>query len=229
MKFLIAAANGTTIIASMVCMSYLYRNHWRGSARTRLVGTVVIIGVTLLVTTLQYFFAGVVPAFQRDLHALIAGEWWRLISPLFVQPSGWGQCLFNGIFLIVFVPLSERLYGAGIWLIYFGSGIVGQLANYAWRPEGGGSSTAAFGTMGSLLLWIVWHRRMIPIPYCVIALIGIGGAVGLCLIRDGHGPGFLAGVVLASTLVSRRKTPRQSLQRNAGNRPFADQRCPPRP
>ena len=173
-------------------------------------GTAVIIGLTVLVTTLQYLVAGVLPAFQRDLDALVAGEWWRLVSPLFVQPHGWGQCLFNGLFLIVFVPLSERLYGAGVWLIYFGSGIVGQLANYSWRPEGGGASTAAFGAMGSLLLWVLWQRRSMPIQYQVFASLGIGGAVVMSLIHDGHGPGLLAGALIASILIARSKGSNQS-------------------
>lgn len=210
MKILIAAANGATITASMVCMAYLYRTQWRGTARRKWIGTAVILGLTLLVTTLQFLVAGVLPAFQRDLDALVAGEWWRVVSPLFVQPYGWGQCLFNGLFLIVFVPLCERLYGAGVWLIYFGSGIVGQLANYAWRPEGGGASTAAFGAMGSLLLWVLWQRRSIPIQYPVFASIGIGGAVVMSLIRDGHGPGLLTGASIALILVSRSKAPNQS-------------------
>lgn len=220
MNLLIAVTNGATITMSMVCMSFLYRTQWRQFPGRMLVGTTVILGLTLLVTTLQYLVDGVLPAFRRDLDALAAGEWWRVVSPLFVQPHGWGQCLFNGLFLVVFVPLSERLYGAGIWLIYFGSGIVGQLANYAWRPEGGGASTAAFGTMGSLLLWVLWQRRSIPIQYPVFAAIGIGGAVVMSLTRDGHGPGLLAGVLIAAMLLARGKGP--SAESSGSQQPIQD-------
>jgi rhomboid protease GluP len=202
----IAVANGVTITASMICMSYLYRTQWSRADRRMLVGTTTIIGLTVLITTLQFFVDGVLPAFRRDLNALAAGEWWRLVSPLFVQPHGWVQCLFNGLFLIVFVPLSERLYGAGIWLIYFGSGIVGQAANYWWRPEGGGASTAAFGAMGSIMVRVLWQRRSIPIPYRVFASLGLGGAFLMCLCRDGHGPGFLTGALIAWMLIVAGKT-----------------------
>ena len=73
--------------------------------------------------------------------------------------SGWLQFLFNAMFLAVFLPLAERLYGPWVWMLYFVSGVVGQLVNYSWLPEGGGSSTAAFGLMGSLMAYVLWRRH----------------------------------------------------------------------
>ena len=205
MKVVFAIANGVTITTSMVCMSYLYQRRWRQAAPRVLVGSAIIIGLTLVITTLQYLVPAVLPLFRRDLSALVAGEWWRLVSPLFVQPLGWGQCLFNGLFLFVFVPIAERLYGGGIWPIYFVSGMVGQLANYSWLPDGGGSSTAAFGTMGSLLVWVLWQRSSTPLQYVIFASLGLCRALGLSLVHDGHGPGMLAGAMIAMVLCGRRK------------------------
>ena len=200
MNVLIAAANGVTIVSSMVCMSYLYQHEWRRAKDRRSLGSAVIAGTTILITALQFIWPEVLAALRRDATALAAGEWWRLVTPLFVQPYGLYQCLFNGVFLFVFLPICERLYGRGVWAIYFFSGIVGQIVNYQWSPEGGGASTAAFGLMGALLVFLVRRRNEIPRGYLLLPVLGLSGATTMCFIHDGHGPGLLAGALLASVL-----------------------------
>lgn len=200
MNVLIAAANGVTIVSSMVCMSYLYKHWWRQAGQRRLVGSAVIAGATVIVTALQFVWPEFLPALRRDAAGLAAGEWWRLVTPLFVQTYGIMQCLFNGVFLAVFLPICERLYGRGVWAIYFFSGIVGQIVNHRWSPEGGGSSTAAFGLMGALLVYLLRRRSDVPRGYLFLPVLGLGGAITMCFIRDGHGPGLLAGALLASVL-----------------------------
>lgn len=199
MKILVAIANGVTITSSMVCMSYLYKSRWRGTPGT-LLASMVIGGTTAFVTALQFAWPPLLPAMRRDATALWAGEWWRLITPLFVQPYGVVQALFNGLFLFVFLPISERLFGRGVWVIYFVSGIVGQIVNYRWSPEGGGSSTAAFGLMGGLLVFLLRRRSEVPGGYLALPVLGLFGAILMTLIRDGHGPGLLAGAAVAAIL-----------------------------
>ena len=86
---------------------------------TRLPITKTIIAVTVLVTTLQFIFPAIIPVLDRNKDALFAGEIWRLITPLFIQPMGVWQCVFNGIFFIVFMPVAEHFYGRKLILIYF--------------------------------------------------------------------------------------------------------------
>lgn len=201
MKTLIAIANGLTITSSMIGMSYLYKFWWRRARSKPLVGSMTIIGATAIVTALQFVWPAVLPAMRRDLAALNSGEWWRIFTPLFVQPYGVIQCLFNGLFLLVFLPLCERLFGRGVWAIYFLSGIVGQVANYRWSPEGGGASTAAFGLMGASLIFLFLIRNEIPMGYRLLPWLALIGASTMCFIRDGHGPGFLTGAVVALIVV----------------------------
>lgn len=199
--------NGVTITSSMICMSYLYRFYARGTRRRSLLLSASIIGVTFLITSLQFVFPEILAIFRRDLAGLRAGEWWRMATPLLVQPYGWLQCLFNGAFLLVFLPLAEKLFGNWLLALYFVPGIAGQAVNYMWRPDGGGSSTGVFGVMGALLFYVCRHRNEIPRQYFIFAVLGLCGAVALSFVRDGHGPSLLVGALLA---VAFRTPPRQT-------------------
>lgn len=205
MDYVISISNGVTITSSMICMSYLYRFHARGEHRQPL--SVSIIGLTFLISSLQFLVPGILPALRRDLGALRAGEWWRIATPLLVQPYGWLQFLFNGIFLIVFLPLAERLFGSRVLILYLVPGIAGQAINYAWRPDGGGSSTAVFGVMGGLLMYVCRRRNEVPRQYFAFALLGICGAIVMSFVRDGHGPSLLAGALLAVVLRPEPRSP----------------------
>lgn len=201
MTIAIAASNGITVTTSLVCcVAYLYKRRWQHLPARPLVASTLIITLTVLTFGLQLAYPEVLQALRRDLAGLKAGEWWRLVTPLFVQPGGALQFLFNMMFLVVFLPMAERLYGARIWFLYFVPGVVGQLVNYAWNPDGGGSSTAAFGVMGSLLMFVLWQRSSAPKQYRIFAALGLCGAVVMCFTRDGHGPGLLTGAALAALI-----------------------------
>jgi rhomboid protease GluP len=137
---------------------------------------------------------------RLDVASLSAGEWWRLITPLFVQPYGWVQFVFNILFLAVFLPMAERLYGTKVWLLFLGTGLAGQLVNIHWRPGGGGSSTAAFGIMGTVLAYVLLRCNSAPQQYRWFAVLGILGGVVMCFNRDGHGAGVLSGAALAGLI-----------------------------
>src|SRR3989442_9520440 len=64
------------------------------------------VGVAVLAAILQYTVPGFGPALQRDPTALAHGEWWRLVSPLFVQTLGWYQVLANLVTLALFGVLA---------------------------------------------------------------------------------------------------------------------------
>ena len=201
MNIAVAASNGVTVTATMVCcVAYLYKQRWQHLKPRLLVASTLIITLTILSYGLQLAYPEFLQAMRLDVDRLKGGEWWRLVTPLFVQPYGPFQLLFNMMFLVLFLPMAERLYGARIWLLYFIPGLVGQLVNSEWRPGGGGSSTAAFGVMGSILIYVVLHRKSRPMPYPVFAMLGICGAVVMCFTHDGHGPGLLTGAVLAALL-----------------------------
>src|SRR5689334_10621039 len=191
--------NGLVVVTALVCMSYLYYACRPARARLPLF-SIALFGVTATVTTLQFIYPDLLAALRRDPDALRNGEWWRLFTALFVQPNGLSQCLANGALMLWFIPAAERLYGGRTLIVYFAAGLCGQLVNYIWNSGSGGSSTAVFGVMGSLLIYIVMNRARLLTPFQFIAHLGLLAAVFMIVLRDGDGVGLIIGVAVASLL-----------------------------
>ena len=137
-----------------------------------------------------------------------------MVTPLFVQPTGWLQCVFNGIFMLAFLPLAEKLYGKGLLALYFIPGLAVQPVLHSWLPDGGGSSPAIFGVMGGLLVYVYRHRKEFPRPYFPLAISGLCAAVALIIIRDGHGLGLVIGALVATALRARPLSDPNAVSRN---------------
>lgn len=200
MKIIYYIANGLVLPPGMFFAYNYYK--FRGSEINyrRLWVSISIISLTFIVTSLQFVFPEIIYALDRNKDALLSGEAWRLITPLFIQPMGLWQCLFNGIFFIAFLPIAEHFYGRRVMLIYFGAGLAGQIVNFYWNAGlGGGSSTAIYGTMGSLFMYILLNRTTFPRGYILIPMAGFLGATVLCFFKDGHAPSLLIGAVLSLT------------------------------
>lgn len=205
---------GFMVISAMVCMGHLYRYRRRDLAPGPITLSLVIIGTTAVVTALQFVFPEVLSALRRNPDGLSAGEWWRIATPLFVQPSGWLQCVFNGMFMLAFVPLAEKLYGKWLLALYFIPGVAVQPILHAWIPDGGGSSPALFGVMGGLLVYVCRQRKELPPQYFPIAVSGLCAAVALIFVRDGHGLGLVIGALVATILRARPLSHRDNVTRN---------------
>lgn len=203
-------------IGSFGCAFQLYRFS-RGRVRRAPVVTLVILGSTALVTGLQFIFPQVLTALRRDREALLAGELWRMFTPLFVHAYGWVHACVNGVAAVIFCPLAERLYGKKLWAFYFVPGVVGQIFGYMWSPYTAGSSLGIAGVMGGLLAFVVVHRRELGGSARVFAVCGIAGAIALCFWRDIHGPPTVLGLLLG--LVPAGDGGREREVVSAGDRP----------
>jgi membrane associated rhomboid family serine protease len=207
MSIIFYLANGLVMPPAMFFIGNFYRFKGKEIAFGRLWVSVIILGVTTITTGLQFIFPGIIDAFSRNWNALLSGEVWRLITPLFIQPMGIWQCLFNGVFFISFLPIAEHFYGRSVALIYFGTGIVGQIINSYWATtpgglstSGGGSSTAIYGVIGSLFMYILLNRKTFPRGYFLLPIAGFIGATVLIFFEDGHAPSVLAGGLLGLIL-----------------------------
>jgi membrane associated rhomboid family serine protease len=194
---------GTLVVAigAFGCALQLYRFS-RGKTRQVPVITLIIIGSTALVTGLQFVFPEVLTALRRNPEALRDGEWWRMVTPLFVHAYGWWHACVNGVAALIFCPLAERLYGKKLWALYFIPGVVGQLFGYWWSPYTAGSSLGIAGVMGGLLAFVLLHRRELSGSAQLFAMCGMAGAVALCFWRDIHGPPTVLGILLAGLMMS---------------------------
>lgn len=114
--------------------------------------TLIVFAVTATTSILQFWVPGVLTALQRTPQGL-HGDWWRSATSMVVQDGGVPGTVSNLLFLLLVGVLAEQVLTRPRWLIgYFGAGLVGEAAGYAWQPFGGGNSVAICGLVGALLV-----------------------------------------------------------------------------
>lgn len=117
--------------------------------------TVAIFLITVIVSVVALGSPTLMRLFTRDLTRLRHGQWWRSITPVLVQPSGWGQLGFNMLGLgLVGAALERRLSRSGWALTYLLGGVGGIAFVSAWHPTDtdGGSSAAVAALVGALVV-----------------------------------------------------------------------------
>ncbi|MED4070559.1 rhomboid family intramembrane serine protease [Priestia endophytica] len=85
---------------------------------------------------------------------LLEGEWWRLITPIFLH-IGLLHLLMNSIALYYVGTVVERIYGSSRFLlIYLIAGVSGTIGSFLFSPTvSAGASGAIFGCFGALLFF----------------------------------------------------------------------------
>lgn len=138
--------------------------------------------------------------------AILDGEWWRLVSSMFLH-IGFVHLLMNMLALHIVGSLVERIYGASRFLtIYFFAGIIGGLTSFAFTPQlAAGASGAIFGLFGALLLFGIHYRRIFfqTMGWNVIVIIGFNIVFGFLVpqIDNGAHIGGLIGGFITSAIV----------------------------
>ena len=208
MNILFYIANAMVMPPAMFFAWNFYRFRGKEIKFRRLWISMALLTITTVITSLQFVFPEIINVLNRNGDALFAGELWRLITPLFIQPMGIWQCFFNGLFFISFVPLAEHLYGRSFLLIYFGVSSVVQLIILYWETTpgglptaGGGSSSALYAVIGALFSYILINRERFAKGYILIPIAGFLGATILLFFEDGHAPAVLMGGLLGFFLV----------------------------
>jgi membrane associated rhomboid family serine protease len=174
-----------------------------GTAQRKPIITATAVGVAAVAAVVQYAAPFVVSVLERAPGALEAGQWWRLVTPLFVQTLGWYQVVTNLVTLAVVGVVTERLFGRWRWAVLFTAGTIGgQIAAYAWREPGGGDSIAICGLAGGAVIWLLAGRRdasrwVVGAVMCYIAaltgwgfggiraaaMVAIAAVLALCVVR----------------------------------------------
>lgn len=171
------------------------------------VAIISILLVTGVLTGLQFAFPQILPALMRTPAAITNHEWWRFFTPLFVHADGWKQIAFVFPAVLIVGTLAERLFGRGqVLLLYFVSGLAGEIAGLAWQPYGAGASVAGAGLLGALAFWLLAKNRTPPAMFGAILI--LGGAAVLTGIKDIHGPPILVGAAFAAVILRRASLPK---------------------
>lgn len=126
--------------------------------------TVSVATITAIVGAAQFAVPEIVSALQRDGDLVRAGQWWRLLTALLVQPSGWGQYAYNLLGIVLIGLAVERRCGPARWLtLYVVAGVAGAALTLLLFPHdvGGGSSDAVAGLIGGLTV-LAWRTRRPP-------------------------------------------------------------------
>jgi rhomboid protease GluP len=141
--------------------------------------------------------------------AVLAGEWWRLVSAVFLH-GGLDHLVGNAIALLVLGMMCEHAFGRTQFLFLFVmSGIAGSILSMLMNPGPSvGASGAIFGLQGAAIVLFRRHRdrlimraRRIGVVLLVWALYTLAqGAFAPFVDNGAHIGGFVAGALLARGL-----------------------------
>lgn len=173
--------------------------------------TVILVGIQVLVYLAMTLAGGSTNpavllrfgALQPDL--LRAGQWWRLITPVFVH-IGFTHLLINSLTLYFLGLYIEQLFGHWrLVVLYFVSAVVGNLCSAYWLSGSlaAGASTAIFGLFGAFLMLGETFRdnlaiRQLSRQFLILVLLNVGTDLlvpGIDL--AGHIGGLVGGFLMA--------------------------------
>jgi membrane associated rhomboid family serine protease/tetratricopeptide (TPR) repeat protein len=184
----------------------------RGPVATRiLMATLVAPAVAIALLLGSSTDDGVLIRAGALIHQLVAkGEWWRLISCIFVHGGGF-HLFVNFVGLWLLGRLSEELFGPWRTLAVFAiAGLGGSTASYlATHAISVGASGAIFGLLGAVFIELTWHRKRHRLAWTrgvwgslvVVALAQVGTDFFYPITDHwAHAGGLFAGVVVGTAL-----------------------------
>lgn len=198
----------------------------RTALRATAPATRAILIATAIVFVGQLFF----PAITEELGSfppfIAAGEWWRLITPMFVH-AGALHFMMNAYVLLMIGPAVEQRYGpVRFTVIYLIAGFGGSVASFTFGPVnalGVGASGAILGLIGALMADLYQRRGTANVEMqlqgmwrWLAFIFGIGIAFqllgellpgfGIAIDNFAHAGGLIAGAAIGWGLGADRKT-----------------------
>ncbi|GIF11418.1 rhomboid family intramembrane serine protease [Actinoplanes teichomyceticus] len=152
------------------------------------------------------------------VHGIAEGEWYRLVTAMFLH-YGLVHLLLNmSLLLQLGTYLESRLGPARFVALYLLSGLGGNVAAYALQPPAQAAAGASTATFGLVIAMIIVNRRLsldtsTLVPLLVTNLIFTFGVPGISI--EGHLGGLAAGAAAAFVLAYA-KLPHRTAKQIAG-------------
>jgi membrane associated rhomboid family serine protease len=156
--------------------------------------TAAVFGVTAAANVTQLAVDGMLGRVRRAPSGL-HGDWWRTLTALFGQDGGVAGTVSNLAFLLAVGVVAEQVTSRPRWLLcYFGAGLAGERAGYAWQPYGAGDSVAICGLAGVVAVALWRGDERLP-PYAPTIVLLWCGALAAGLWYPLVGAGVVAAVL----------------------------------
>lgn len=165
----------------------------------------VLLAVNIAVFAIQALYSpGLLMAGAKVNSAIAAGEYYRLLSPMFLHASA-SHLMVNSFSLHSTGPSVESWFGKRRFLsLYVLSGLAGNLLSYFFCPTPAvGASGAIFGLVGASAVILGRHHKLLgprsrrglqSLVYIVLLNFGMGLTPGSRIDNFGHLGGFLGGI-----------------------------------
>lgn len=142
----------------------------------------------------------------QSYETVMAGAWYQLITSMFLHFGLAHLC--NNMILLAYTgyELEKRIGSVAYFFIYFGSGVIGNIASHVYYHGQGeqivsaGASGAVYGVIGALLAVLIIRQIKTPdlSPNRIIVMIGISiyhGITSTGVDNAAHIGGLLAGII----------------------------------
>ena len=193
----------------------------RSAVRAAAPGVTTIIAVNVGVWLVQLLVPGFTERFAEFPQAVADGEWWRLLTSMFMHADGGRFFLFhillNCFILYIYGPEVEQLFGTRTFVaMYVTAGFIGNAASYAFGPImvwSLGASGAVFGVVGILIAYLYKRRNSAALGQYLRGLmlfVGVNLVFGLTVpgINNlAHIGGLVSGLALGVLFDRRRHRP----------------------
>ncbi len=150
--------------------------------------TYILIFINVILYGLMEYFGGstnseiLLQFGAKESYLISQGEYWRLISPIFLH-IGFIHFALNNVALHYLGNLTERIYGSFRFLfIYLIGGVIGNISSFLFSPDaiGAGASGSIFALFGALLYFGLNHPNLFyrTMGRDIISIIGINLVFG---------------------------------------------------
>ncbi|MDQ3939727.1 MAG: rhomboid family intramembrane serine protease, partial [Actinomycetota bacterium] len=177
----------------------------RSAIRANAPAVTTILAINIGMFFLQ-FFPGVTEALVLDPFAIAQGQWYRLITAVFLH-GGLLHLLFNSYVRYMLGPNVEQAFGTARFVVmYLVAGLMGSAFSFAIPPDNRslGASGAIFGLAGVLLVYLYQRRRstfvaeyLRNIMFFIVANLVLGFTLLAGVVDNlAHIGGLVAGILL---------------------------------